>query len=81
MNISQIYIAIVIVILAVIFIRVFFTGKKRKEKRLTPLASLAFASILTGIFFGEEGFIGYGLIGAGVLLAVVDIFNKSKQKE
>jgi len=80
MNISQIYIAVSIGVLAVIAILVFFAGKNNKEKRLTPLASFAFAFILAGILFSKNRFIGYGLMGVGVLLAVVDIFNKAKTK-
>jgi len=80
MNISQIYIAISIVILAVIAFLVFFVNKNRKKNRLTPLASIAFAFVLAGIFFGDDRFIGYGLMGVGVLLAVVDIFNKSQNR-
>jgi hypothetical protein len=80
MNISQIYIAVSIVVLVVIAILIFVVGKNGKEKRLTPLASFAFAFVLAGILFGEDRFIGYGLMGVGVLLAVVDIFNKSKTK-
>jgi len=81
MNISQIYIAVSIVVLAVTAILVFVVGKNGKKKELTPLASFAFAFVLAGILFGENRFIGYGLMGVGVLLAVLDIFNKSKKKE
>ena len=80
MNISQIYIAISIVILAVIALLVFFTARNKKEKRLTPLASLAFGFILAGLFVGNNRFVGYGLMGVGVLLAIVDMVNKSKHK-
>jgi hypothetical protein len=80
MNISQIYIAVSIVILAVIAILVFVAGKNRKGKSLTPLAGLAFGFLLAGLFFSDDRFIGYGLMGVGILLAAVDIFNKSKQK-
>jgi hypothetical protein len=78
MNISQIYIAISIVVLAVIAILVFVAGKNKKEKRLTPLASFAFAFVLAGILFNENRFIGYGLMGVGVLLAIIDMFNRSR---
>lgn len=78
MNLSQIYIAVFIGILAVIAILVFVVGKNKKEKRLTPSASFAFAFILAGILFNENKSIDYGLMGVGVLLAVVDIFNKAK---
>jgi hypothetical protein len=80
MNISQIYIAVPIIALAVIAVLVFVVGKKGKGKQLTPLASFAFAFVLAGILFGENRLIGYGLMGVGVILAVVDIFNKSKKK-
>jgi hypothetical protein len=80
MNTPQIYIAVSIVVLAFIAILFFFANKNKKEKRLTPLAGLAFGFILAGIFFGDNRLIGYGLMGVGVLLAIVDIFNKSKNK-
>ena len=80
MNISQIYIAISIAALAVIAVLVFVVGKKRSEKTLTPLASFSFAFVLAGILFGDNRWIGYGLMGVGVILAVIDIVNKSKQK-
>ena len=80
MNISQIWIAVSIIVLAVIAFLVFFVNKNRKGKRLTPLASLAFAFVLAGMFFGDNRLIGYGLMGVGVLLAVVDIFNKSQAR-
>ena len=80
MNISQIWIVVSIVVLAVIAFLVFFVNKNRKEKRLTPLASLAFGFVLAGILFGDDRLIGYGLMGIGVLLAVIDIFNQSKAR-
>ncbi len=77
MSASQVYIAIAIVVLAVIAGLVTFAGR-RKEKRLTPLASLAFAFVLAGILFSQERWLSYGLLGIGVILAVVDIFRKGK---
>ena len=79
MNISQIYISVTIVVLMIIALLVFLLSKKRRETRLTPLASLAFGFILAGILFGEDRLIGYSLMGVGVILAVVDIFrNRNK---
>jgi hypothetical protein len=80
MNISQIYITISIVVLAIIAVLVFVVSKNRKAKSLTSLASPAFGFILAGSFFSDNRFIGYGLIGVGVILAVIDVYNKSKQK-
>ena len=80
MNSSQIYIAISIVVLAAIAILVFFVNKNKKDKRLTPLAGLAFGFVLAGIIFGDDRLIGYSLIGVGVIIAVVDIIKKLKSK-
>ena len=79
---SQIYIAVTIVVLAVIALLMVFVrkGKSGKETRLSPLAGLAFGFILAGLFFGEKRSIGYGLLGVGVLLAVIDMFKKLKSK-
>jgi hypothetical protein len=80
MNASQIYVAIAIVILAVIAGLVYFASR-RKEKRLTSLASLAFAFVLAGLFFGQERWLGYGLLGIGVSLAGVDMVRKGKPSD
>jgi len=77
MNPSQIYIAISIVVLAIIALLVFFANKNKKDKKITPLAGLAFGFILAGIIFGDDRLIGYSLIGVGVILAIIDIIKKS----
>lgn len=77
MEASQIYILISVIVLLIIAILVIFV-KKKKQKRLTPLASLALAFVLAGIFFGDSRLVGYSLIGIGVLLALIDIVKKSK---
>ena len=79
MTISQMYITLAIIVLAVIASLVFVVGRKETGQRLTPLASFAFAFVLAGLVFGENRIIGYGLMGVGVLLALVDIFNKSRR--
>jgi len=77
MNPSQIYIAMSIIVLAIIALLVFFgnKNKNKKEKKLTPLAGLAFGFILAGIIFGDDRLIGYSLIGIGVILAIIDIIK------
>ena len=77
---SQILIAVSIIALAIVAFLIFFVSKNRKENRLTPLASLAFTCTVLGIVFSEDKLIGYGLMGVGVLLAVVDMVNRSRQK-
>ena len=74
------YIAISLAVLVVIAAMVYFVSRNRKEKNLSPLAGLAFGFIIAGLFFGQERWFGYGLLGIGVILAVVDILLKSRQK-
>jgi len=76
---SQIFIAVSVVVLACIALLVFFAGKSRRENRLTPLASLAFGFSLAGILFGDDRLIGYSLLGIGVILGVVDMLRRSKR--
>lgn len=80
MDASQIYIALSIAVLAVIAILVFFVHKEKKEKPLSKLAALSFAFVIAGIVFGEDRLIGYSLMGVGVILAIIDIIAKSKNK-
>ena len=55
--------------------------KNKKEKTLTPLATLAFMFILAGILFGDDRLISYSLFGIGIILAVIDVINKKKRKK
>ena len=80
MSPSQIYIAMSIAVLAIIAMLVFFVNKNKKEKKLSRLAGLSFAFIIAGIIFGDDRLIGYSLIGIGVILAIIDIIEKSKSK-
>jgi len=73
MTMSIAYIGVSIVVLAVVAILVFFVSKGTRENRLTPLAGLAFGFVLAGILFGDDRVVGYGLMGVGVVLAIVDI--------
>ena len=55
MNISQIFIVVSMVVLAVIALLVFFVRKNERQNRLSPLASLAFGFTLAGILFAMIG--------------------------
>jgi hypothetical protein len=72
------YVAIAIAALAVVAVLAFLLGKKKAGKRLTPLSGLAFGFVLAGILFGDNRNVGYGLMGVGVLLAFVDIIQRSR---
>ncbi len=78
MSESTFYVAVAIVVLLVVTIIAFVLGRREAHNRLTPLAGLAFAFVVMGIVFGADRLIGYTLMGIGVLLAVYDIFRRSK---
>jgi hypothetical protein len=79
MEASQIYILISIIILLIIAVIFIFVKKQKKQKAITPLAAFSLMFVLLGIIFGENRLIGYSLIGIGILLAIIDIFRKSKK--
>lgn len=72
---SQLYVAIVILFLALVFISI----KNSKPKRLSVLASIAFGLIVAGIVFGENRSISYSLLAVGIILSAVDAYMKSKK--
>jgi hypothetical protein len=76
METSQIYIAISIIVLTIIALLVAFFSRSSNKKKITPLAGLAFGFVLAGLFCGERRYIGYGLIGIGIVLSVIDILIK-----
>jgi amino acid transporter len=80
MNTQLPYIILAIIVLLIVAALVFFVGKNKSNNRLTPLAGLAFGFILAGILFGENRILGYSLLGIGVILAVIDIIIKARQK-
>jgi tellurite resistance protein TehA-like permease len=80
MTASQAYIILAIVVLAIVAALVFLVRKSWKDKRLTPLAGLGFGCIVAGMVFGDNRAIGYGLMGVGVVLAVIDAVVKLKRK-
>ncbi len=79
MTSSSIYILIGIIALAGIM-AVLIPTRKKIRKPLSPLAGLAFAFIIAGLIFDENRLIGYGLMGVGVVLAVIDMVKKLKAK-
>ena len=78
MNMSIVYIGIVIGALLILAMLAYASAKSGRPDRVTPLAALAFACVLAGILFGQERLVGYGLIGLGVILALIDIVKKSR---
>lgn len=76
----QVFVGLSIVTLALIALLVFVVGKGRRDKRLTPLSGLAFGFVLAGILIGDNRLIGYGLLVVGVILSLVDIYNRLRHR-
>ena len=74
------YILLGIVVLAVIALLVFYVNKGKKKEGMSKLAGIAFGFVIAGIIFSEDRMIGYGLMGVGIVLAVIDIILKSRGK-
>jgi len=76
----QIYNALVILTLvALAGLFIYFRVSRKESKPLTPLMGLAIGCVVSGIIFGEERWLGYGLMGIGVTLAVVDTIINLKE--
>jgi hypothetical protein len=76
---SELWIAISIAVLAAVALLVFFMGRNKRSEKLTPLTGLAFGLIVAGMVFGDDRLVGYGLTGAGVAIAVIDMIRKTKK--
>jgi len=79
LNSSSIYIIILIIALLIIFLVIFFIRKDKKHKPLSTLTGLSLMFVLAGIIFGDNRWIGYSLIGIGIILTIIDIINKKKK--
>ncbi len=77
MSIPEIYLAAALVVLSIILLLIFWV--RRREYRITPLISLAFAFVVAGILFGEDRVVGYGLMATGVVLALIEWWLRRKR--
>ena len=77
MSASQIYILISIIVLAIIAVVVFL--RRKEQKPLSTLNTLAFLLVFAGIIFVNNRLIAYSLFGAGIILSFIDIAKKSKK--
>jgi uncharacterized membrane protein len=72
MDISLIY--IIISIVALVLVVILFLAARKKGKKLTPSVGFTWALVLAGIILSEDRLIGYSLIGAGVALAIIEMY-------
>jgi predicted branched-subunit amino acid permease len=81
MKISQIYILTVAIIVVLLLLTIFIANRKRKTQEITLLSVVAIFCVMIGFVFGEHPLIGYGFIGTGIVLAIIDlIFRKPEDK-
>ena len=59
-------------IAAFITIIVLLIINRRKSRRISTLTVLGITMIVLGIIFGDSRWVGYPLMGLGVLLAIID---------
>ena len=78
MNASQIHLLVTIVVFVAVAILIFVFSRNKNALMIHPLTGLAFAFILSGLLFGDNGLIGYGLMGIGVIFAVIDMIRRSR---
>jgi hypothetical protein len=76
MNDSMNFLMLTIVSLAAIFILVYLRFKNNTEKPITFMTGIAVGFVVAGIFAGEGRLAGYGLMGIGVLIALLDVWKK-----
>lgn len=84
MSTSSVYVLIAILSLAVVAVLLrYLFGRKfaGTRSRLSPLAGLAFGFVLAGLFVAENRILGYSLIGAGIILSIVDIILKMRKEQ
>ncbi len=70
MTVPEVYLVSALVVLGIIVLVIFWL--RRKEYRISPLLSLAFAFVVAGIIFGERRVVGYGLMSVGIILAIIE---------
>lgn len=77
MQSSEVYIVIALAALVLIVALFILSKSFQKPGKPSSLVGSAFALVIAGIFLGEQRWIGYSLIGIGVVLSIMDrIRNK-----
>jgi lysylphosphatidylglycerol synthetase-like protein (DUF2156 family) len=74
------FIAFSVLLLVIIGILLLIAGKKRTEQQLSHLSLIGMVFIILGIVFGSDRLIGYSFLGAGVIIAVVDVVKNRKKR-
>lgn len=80
-SMPYILIAIIAFAIVVLFGFAMFLRMKKEHKPMSKLGAISLALIVAGIVFGESRLVGYGMIGAGLALALIDIIKKARSKD
>jgi hypothetical protein len=75
------FLLIAIAALAVIAVIELLINPAKKSVRLSPLTAFSFVLVIAGTFFAERTWMGYALMGTGILLAIVDIIRKYRRSK
>ena len=78
---GTIFLILSILALVTIVAFVFLIKRSPERKRLSPLTGVAFAFIIAGMLFEDNRFIGYALLGVGIIISVLDIILEAQHKE
>lgn len=79
MNPQSTYVVVAVMAVAAVVALLFVASRRGRVGRpLTPLAGFAFALVVAGVVFGGVRWLGYGLVGMGVVLAVVDAVRRQR---
>jgi lipopolysaccharide export LptBFGC system permease protein LptF len=72
---AQAYLVISILALLLIAVALILIGRRGKRSRMSPLVGVALALIVAANLFENE-LIAYGFIGAGVIVALIDLWRR-----
>ncbi|AXV37262.1 MAG: hypothetical protein CIT01_03135 [Methanobacterium sp. BRmetb2] len=75
MDLSSIFLLIGLVALAIITLLAIYAGKMKKQDKPSKIVFIAFFLVILGIVLGNNEWLSYSLIGAGVILAIIDIIR------
>lgn len=81
MDTTEAFVLVAVTALSIVLVILVAMGRTgHRHKRFTPLAGLAFGCVIAGVAFGQNRRIAYSLLGAGVLLSVVDALLRVRDR-
>jgi high-affinity Fe2+/Pb2+ permease len=72
---SLIYFLVTIIVSATVAVLIYRFCKDRSPHRFDLLSGFAFGLILAGLFFSKYRVAGYGLMGLGFIIAIIDLIS------